>query len=289
MYPKYMRYVTSADGIMQAFKEKKIGSLIAVEGGHSMDSRLAVLRMYYELGVRYMTLTHSCNTPWADASPVDANSTAVLRNVTEWGKNVIWEMNRLGMLIDISHVSHGVMVDVLKDTKAPVIFSHSSSHHVFPHHRNVQDDVLKMLIENNGIIMVNFYTSFIGGDTIDFVIAHLNYIKSVTGPDHIGLGGDYDGVDSTPQGLEDVSKYPDLFDMLANGAYSNGTTFEAWSREDLQKLAGLNLLRVFREVEKVRDTMAKISPYEDLIPYKEFVDAGVADQPCMSDIDIHKS
>lgn len=118
---------------------------------------------------------------------------------------------------------------------------------------------------------------------------HLNYIKSVTGPDHIGLGGDYDGVDSTPQGLEDVSKYPDLFDILANGAYNNGTTFEAWTREELQKLAGLNLLRVFREVEKVRDTMANISPYEDLIPYQEFVDAGVADQPCMSDIDIHKS
>lgn len=169
-YPKYMKYVTSADGIMQAFKEKKIGSLIAVEGGHSMDSRLAMLRMFYELGVRYMTLTHTCNTPWADASPVDGNSSAVLKNVTEWGKNVIWEMNRLGMLIDISHVSHGVMVDVLTETKAPVIFSHSSSHNVFPHHRNVQDDVLKMLIENNGIIMVNFYTSFIGGNTIDYVL-----------------------------------------------------------------------------------------------------------------------
>lgn len=288
-YPTHMKYVTSAEGIMEAFNEKKIGSLIAVEGGHSMDSRLAMLRMFYELGVRYMTLTHSCNTPWADASPVDANSSAVLKNVTEWGKNVIWEMNRLGMLIDVSHVSHGVMVDVLEHTKAPVIFSHSSSHHVFPHHRNVQDDVLKMLIENNGIIMVNFYTAFIGGDTIDKVAEHLNYIKSVTGPDHIGLGGDYDGVDSTPQGLEDVSKYPDLFDMLSNGAYSNGTTFEAWTRKDLQKLAGLNLLRVFREVEKVRDTMANVSPYEDLIPYQEFVDAGVADQPCMSDIDIHKS
>lgn len=169
-YPQYMKYVTSADGIMEAFEEKKIGSLIAVEGGHSMDSRLAMLRIFYELGVRYMTLTHSCNTPWADASPVDANSTAVLKNVTEWGKNVIWEMNRLGMLIDISHVSHGVMVDVLRESRAPVIFSHSSSHQVFPHHRNVQDDVLKSLIENNGIIMVNFYTEFIGGSTIDYVI-----------------------------------------------------------------------------------------------------------------------
>lgn len=288
-YPKYMKFVTSADGIMDAFREKRIGSLIAVEGGHSMDSRLAMLRMYYELGVRYMTLTHSCNTPWADASPVDADSTAVLKNVTEWGKNVIWEMNRLGMLVDISHVSHGVMVDVLEHTKAPVIFSHSSSHHVFPHHRNVQDDVLKQLIDNNGIIMVNFYTAFIGGNTIDAVVHHLNYIKSVTGPNHLGIGGDFDGVDSTPEGLNDVSKYPDLFDMLSNGVYNNGTTFEPWTREDLQKLAGLNLLRVFREVEKVRDSMVSTPPYEDLIPYQEFVDAGVEDQPCMSDMDIHKS
>ncbi|XP_052563985.1 dipeptidase 1-like [Culex pipiens pallens] len=288
-YPKYMKYVTSAEGIMEAFGEKRIGSLIAVEGGHSMDNRLAMLRIFYELGVRYMTLTHSCNTPWADASPVDANETAVLRNVTEWGKNVIWEMNRLGMLVDISHVSHGVMGDVLEHTKAPVIFSHSSSHKVYAHHRNVQDDVLKMLIENRGIIMVNFYTGFIGGKTIDDVVRHLNYIKSVTGPDHIGIGGDFDGVDSTPEGLDDVSKYPDLFDMLANGAYNDGTTFEPWTREDLQKLAGLNLLRVFREVEQVRDSMKDVPPYEDLIPYQEFVDAGVEDQPCMSDMDIHKS
>ncbi|XP_055620056.1 dipeptidase 1-like isoform X2 [Toxorhynchites rutilus septentrionalis] len=287
-YSKYMKYVTSADGIMEAFREKKIGSLIAVEGGHSMDSRLAMLRMYYELGVRYMTLTHTCNTPWADASPVDANATAVLKNVTEWGKTVIWEMNRLGMLVDISHVSHGVMVDVLKYSKAPVIFSHSSSHHVFPHHRNVRDDVLKKLIANDGLIMVNFYTGFIGGKTIDDVVHHLNYIKSITGPDHIGIGGDYDGVDSTPEGLEDVSKYPDLFDMLADGAYKNGTAFEPWTREELQKLAGLNLLRVFRDVEKIRDSMGNVPPFEELIPYKDFEDAGVADQPCMSDLDIHK-
>ncbi|XP_053685822.1 dipeptidase 1-like [Sabethes cyaneus] len=288
-YPQYMTYVTSADGIMEAFENKRIGSLIAVEGGHSMDSRLAMLRIYYELGVRYMTLTHSCNTPWADASPVDANSTAILKNVTDWGKNVIWEMNRLGMLIDISHVSHGVMVDVLEYSKAPVIFSHSSSHHVFPHHRNVQDDVLKQLVANNGIIMVNFYPGFIGGNTIDDVVHHLNYIKSVTGSEHVGIGGDYDGVERTPDGLDDVSKYPDLFDILADGVFRNGTSFEPWSREELQQLAGQNLLRVFRDVEQVRDSMRDVGPYEDLIPYQEFVEAGVEEQPCMSDLDIHKA
>uniref|UniRef100_A0A182PEP3 Dipeptidase n=1 Tax=Anopheles epiroticus TaxID=199890 RepID=A0A182PEP3_9DIPT len=287
-YPEHMKYVTSTEGIMEAFRERKIGSLIAVEGGHSMDSRLAVLRMFYELGVRYMTLTHSCNTPWADASPIDNQSEATLRNVTDWGRNVLWEMNRLGMLIDVSHVSHGVMVEVLEHTKAPVIFSHSSSYAVFQHHRNVRDDVLKKLVDNNGIIMVNFYTGFIGGRSIDNVIEHLNYIKSITGPDHIGLGGDFDGVTDVPVFLDDVSKYPDLFDLLAEGVFKNGTTFEPWTREDLRKLAGENLLRVFREVERVRDGMVDVEPYEDLIPFQDFVDAGVAEQPCMSDIEIHK-
>uniref|UniRef100_A0A182V4J4 Dipeptidase n=1 Tax=Anopheles merus TaxID=30066 RepID=A0A182V4J4_ANOME len=287
-YPQYMRYVTSTEGIMEAFRDGKIGSLIAVEGGHSMDSRLAVLRMFYELGVRYMTLTHSCNTPWADASPIDDQPEATLRNVTGWGRNVLWEMNRLGMLIDVSHVSHGVMVEVLEHTKAPVIFSHSSSYSVFNHHRNVRDDVLKQLVQNNGIIMVNFYPGFVGGRSIDNVIEHLNYIKSVTGPNHIGLGGDFDGVTAVPDDLDDVSKYPDLFDMLAEGVYKNGTTFAPWTREELRKLAGENLLRVFRDVEGVRDSMVDVEPYEDLIPYQDFVDAGVAEQPCMSDLDIHK-
>uniref|UniRef100_A0A182WEK1 Dipeptidase n=1 Tax=Anopheles minimus TaxID=112268 RepID=A0A182WEK1_9DIPT len=287
-YSDHMKYVTSTEGIMAAFQERKIGSLIAVEGGHSMDSRLAVLRMYYELGVRYMTLTHSCNTPWADASPIDDQPEAKLRNVTEWGRNVLWEMNRLGMLIDVSHVSHGVMVEVLEHSKSPVIFSHSSSYSVFKHHRNVQDDVLKQLVQNNGIIMVNFYTGFIGGRSIDNVIEHLNYIKGITGPDHIGLGGDFDGVSDVPMFLDDVSKYPDLFDMLADGVFKNATTFAPWTREELRKLAGENLLRVFREVEQVRDSMVDVEPYEDLIPYQDFVDAGVAEQPCMSDLDIHK-
>ncbi|XP_058460288.1 dipeptidase 2 isoform X5 [Malaya genurostris] len=118
---------------------------------------------------------------------------------------------------------------------------------------------------------------------------HLNYIKSVTGPDHIGLGSDFDGIEMTPEGLDDVSKYPDLFDILGSGVFRNGTTFDAWSRDNLQKLAGLNLLRVFRQVEKIRDSMWTYPPYEDLIPYQEFVDAGVEEQPCMSDINIHKT
>ncbi|XP_055589532.1 dipeptidase 1-like [Uranotaenia lowii] len=288
-YSNDLQYTTSADGIMEAFAAKKIASLIVVEGGHSIDSRLAVLRIFYELGVRYLTLTHSCNTPWADASPIDGVAEAQLKNLTTWGRNVIWEMNRLGMMIDISHVSHGVMRDAIKYSRAPVIFSHSSSHAVFEHHRNVQDDVLRELVKNKGIVMINFYPLFVGGNTIDDVVNHFNHIKSITGPDHIGIGGDFDGVSQTPEGLDDVSKYPDLFDMLAEGRLKSGQSSEPWTREELKKLAGLNLLRVFRTVERVRDEMIEVPPYEDIIPFEDFERAGVAEQPCMTDMDQHRS
>lgn len=194
-YPNDMAFVTTAAGIMEAFEDKKIGSLIGVEGGHSIDNRLAVLRMFYDLGVRYMTLTHSCNQPWVDASPIDNLPDATKLDITDWGQEVILEMNRIGMLIDLSHVSHGVMKEVLDITRSPVIFSHSSAYTVFNHHRNVQDDILALLKENNGIIMVNFFTGFIGGNTIDNLIAHLNYIKNLIGVDHIGIGADYDGIE----------------------------------------------------------------------------------------------
>ena len=138
--------ILSITGIVDAFNRGKIASLIAVEGGHSIDNRLSVLRLFYDLGVRYMTLTHTCNLPWADGSPIDINTTAVKRNLTEWGKKVILEMNRLGMMVDLSHVSNGVMHAALEVTRAPVIFSHSSSYSVYPHHRNVQDEVLLKVV-----------------------------------------------------------------------------------------------------------------------------------------------
>ncbi|XP_059608233.1 dipeptidase 1-like [Phlebotomus argentipes] len=233
--------------IQASFDAGKIASLIVVEGGHSIDDRLSVLRLYYELGVRYMTLTHSCNQPWVDASPIDEDETAVKRNLTDFGVKVVLEMNRLGMLVDISHVSAGVMHHVLDVTRAPVIFSHSSSYAIFAHHRNAKDDVLSRLRQNGGIIMVNFYSFFIAGAdaTIDDVIKHLNHIKEVAGVDYVGIGGDYDGVELQPVGLEDVSKYPDLFDKLAEPGHG----YEPWTPEELKKLAGLNLLRVMRQVE----------------------------------------
>lgn len=145
MYPNDLQYATTADEIEDAFKNQRIASMIVVEGGHSIDDRLSVLRLYYELGVRYMTLTHSCNQPWIDASPIDDADTEK-KDITTWGQKVIFEMNRLGMMVDLSHVSYGVMHGVLDVTKAPVIFSHSSSYTVYPHHRNVRDDVLLRVV-----------------------------------------------------------------------------------------------------------------------------------------------
>lgn len=171
-YPNDMKYVTEADQIMEAFKEKKIASMIEIEGGHSIDSRLSVLRLYHELGVRCMTLTHSCNLPWADASPIDDDVTAVKKHLTPWGQEVIAEMNRVGIIIDISHVSEGVMLAVLEHSKAQVIFSHSSVYALKNHHRNVKDNVLLKVKEKMGLVMINFYSGFIGGDdTIDDVIS----------------------------------------------------------------------------------------------------------------------
>lgn len=175
-HPKDMEFVTTADGIMDAYDEGKIASMIEIEGGHSIDSRLSVLRLFYELGVRCMTLTHTCNLPWIDASPMD-DTTNVKKNLTTWGKEVIYEMNRLGMIVDISHVSEGVMLAVLDNSKAPVIFSHSSVFTLNNHHRNAKDHVLMKLKEKNGLIMINFYNGFIGGDNIMKVVGELSYQK----------------------------------------------------------------------------------------------------------------
>ncbi|KAJ9596044.1 hypothetical protein L9F63_012777 [Diploptera punctata] len=270
-YPQDFQFVHSAQGILDAFKKGKIGSLIGVEGGHSIGNELAVLRILYRSGVRYMTLTHECNTPWADSSPADDPSSDVIaehNGITTFGEAVVLEMNRLGMMVDLSHVSYKTMQDVLKITRAPVIFSHSSAYAICPHHRNVQDDILNTVRENGGVVMVNFFSEYVNCDnsrqaTLEDVVAHINYIRQVAGVDHVGIGGDYDGVPSTPVGLEDVSKYPDLFDRLADTRPGE----PVWTQEDLKKLAGLNLIRVFKQVELVRDQLNEIglSPLESQI------------------------
>ncbi|KAF2881240.1 hypothetical protein ILUMI_24935 [Ignelater luminosus] len=243
-YSEYLQFVTTADGIMQAFKNKKIGSLIGVEGGHQIGNKISVLRTYYELGVRYMTLTHECTTPWADASPLDMSST---NNITEFGRRIILEMNRLGMMVDLSHVSHNVMVQTLDVTKAPVIFSHSSAYKLNAHHRNVRDSVLKKMIKNGGVVMVNFYSKFVssGNATIKTIVNHINHIVDICGIECVAIGADYNGVVKMPEGLEDVSKYPDLFNLLRE------LNPKRWTIANLEKLAGRNLLRVFQQVEKV--------------------------------------
>ncbi|XP_076182187.1 dipeptidase 1 isoform X1 [Ptiloglossa arizonensis] len=269
-YPNDLQFVTDADNIEVAFKNGKIASMIGVEGGHSIDSSLAILRLYYQLGVRYLTLTHTCNTPWADASTVNAG---YVNNLTDFGTVIIYEMNRLGMLVDLSHVSHNVMREVLAIAKAPVMFSHSSAFSVCQHYRNVPDDVLQLVKKNNGVVLVNFYSGFVNCNTsrkatMQDVIDHINYIRNLIGADHVGIGADYDGVEVMPDGLEDVSKYTDLFDRL----YESDVT-PRWTRKELEGLAGKNLIRVFKAVEMVRDLLATETPREDIITGLELYNA----------------
>lgn len=198
-----MQLVTSVEGINDAFLKKRIASLIGVEGGHAIDSRLSVLRQLYEAGVRYMTLTHNCHLPWAeshvaDTGKVENKTKATKVGLTEWGKIVIGEMNRLGMMVDLSHTSKQTMLDVLATSTAPVIFSHSSVVGVENITRNVQDDILSKLKENDGVVMINFGSKFVDpkNATLKRVIDHIEYIRNITSSvDHIGLGGDYDGTD----------------------------------------------------------------------------------------------
>ncbi|KAF7273207.1 hypothetical protein GWI33_014059 [Rhynchophorus ferrugineus] len=259
-YSGVLYWATKSDDIAEAFKQKKIASFIGVEGGHSIDNRLSVLRAYYELGVRYLTLTHFCNLDWADSTAADSTPDTPKKNLTEFGKIIIAEMNRLGMMVDLAHVSRNVMIDAIKASKAPVIFSHSSSRYIYDHVRNVNDDVLQLLKENDGIIMVNFFSGFIGGNnTIYDVINHINHIVEVIGVDHVGLGADYDGVHRLPKGLEDVSTYSDLFDLL------KVLNPQIWTIENLEKLAGRNLVRVFRKVEQVKLQLKDEKPREDII------------------------
>ena len=218
-----------------------------------------------------MTLTHSCNTPWADAAQAESGDfPAENQGLSEFGKKVVLEMNRLGMMVDLAHVSSDTMRDVLNIAKAPVIFSHSGARGVSNNVRNVPDDVLKMLKENGGIVMANFYSCYIIDDcennnaTVEDVIKHINHIRAVAGVDHVGIGGDYNGVSTLPLGLEDVSGFPRVFEALINDK-----TFE-WSDEDLEKLAGRNILGVFRAVERVRDDLAHSKADNSWVDPKDF-------------------
>ena len=278
-HPDAFAWALTAADIRRVFSEGKIGSLLGVEGGHAIENSLDSLRSYYNLGARYMTLTHNVTLDWADA----ASDSARHGGLTPFGEEVVREMNRLGMLVDLSHVSPATMSDALNITQAPVIFSHSSARAVTNHVRNVPDSILVRLKQNGGVVMVTFVPSFVSQAKVDRSIArsrafadidaqiadsaarvtaktawetanpdpratlsqvadHIDHIRRVAGPDHVGIGGDFDGIEELVEGLEDVTTYPALFAELAR---------RGWSDADLGKLAGENLLRALEQAERV--------------------------------------
>lgn len=279
-YPQDFAMASSADDIVRIEQSGRIASLIGVEGGHQINNSMAVLRDYYALGVRYMTLTHGRNTAWADS----ATDTPAHHGLTAFGRAVVHEMNRLGMLVDISHVSPDTMKAAIATTRAPVIFSHSSARALVDHPRDVPDEVLRMVKRNHGIVMVNFYPVFVSQAvarwdaeragarakfealytgqperakaaleqwakthpqpraTLAQVADHIEHIRKVAGVESVGIGSDFDGIGSTPEGLDGVDKYPALFMELAR---------RGWSDDELADLAGRNLLRVMRAAEQV--------------------------------------
>ncbi len=279
-YPDDLEIAYTADDVVRIHRSGKIASLIGMEGGHSIEDSLAVLRATYELGARYMTLAHSKNTRWCDSATDEPEHDGL----TAFGEQVVWEMNRLGMLVDLSHVSPATMHDALDVSRAPVIFSHSSAYAVCHHVRNVPDVVLRRVADNDGVVMITFLGFYVseelrqygerraaertrlqqhyGNDTdairrelalwsqanrapratVAQVADHIDHVRDVAGIDHIGLGGDYDGTSSLPVGLEDVSCYPNLVVELLQRGYSD---------EDVKNILGLNVLRAMREVEGV--------------------------------------
>jgi membrane dipeptidase len=272
--PDSLELAFTAADVTRIMAEGKIASLMGAEGGHSIAGSLGVLRALHALGVRYLTLTHNRNLPWADSATDDQ----ALGGLSDFGREVVTEMQRIGMLVDLSHVSADTMNDALDVAELPLIFSHSSARAITPHPRNVPDQVLERMPGNGGVVMATFVPQFVstacfewdlaqaaeaerrgldyrdiaGRDqlkdwanahpmptaTVSDVADHVEHLRAVAGIDHVGLGGDYDGTDSLPLGLADVSGYPALFAELAG---------RGWSPDDLGKLANGNILRVIAD------------------------------------------
>lgn len=238
---------TTAAEIEAAHKQGKIAALIGIEGGHAIQDNLDKLREFYGRGVRYMTLTHTNTNNWADSSG-DINDASVTHHngLTDFGKDVVREMNRLGMMVDISHVSDKTFADALAVSSAPIIASHSSCRALANAPRNMTDQMIVELAKKGGVVQVNFYCNFLTNSkppraTIDDVVAHIDHIRKIAGINAIGIGSDFDGIDCAPVGLEDVSQFPNLTRKLLEAGYS---------AEDIRKIYGGNLLRVMRAVEK---------------------------------------
>lgn len=286
-----LRWATTADEIVRAHAQGKIASLIGIEGGYAIENSLANLRMFHELGVRYMTLTHGGNTAWADS----ATEAPKHGGLTRFGEEVVREMNRLGMMVDISHVSDGTMDDVLRVSEAPVIFSHSSARALADHVRNVPDDILKRMPVNGGVVMVNIFPAFVNqvaakqaagvldkereflakypddpkrasaeylvwltksmdameSGTLEQVADHIDHIVKVAGIDHVGYGADFGSITNHPKGLEDVSRYPYLTAELLRRGYTEA---------QMKQIIGGNILRVMRKVEQVSARLQRVRP-----------------------------
>lgn len=281
-----LAWATTADEVEEAWAAGRMASLMGAEGGHSINCSLGTLRQLHALGVRYLTLTHNANTPWADS----ATDRPVAGGLTEFGREVVREMNRLGMMVDLSHVSADTMRDALAVSEAPVVFSHSSARAVTDSPRNAPDDVLEATARGGGVCMVTFVPKFVNAACADWhremvaaaaaegvpesdgewfgafegawvrdhpqppaslsdVAAHVEHVREVAGIDHVGLGGDYDGVGTLPVGLDDVSTYPALVSALAD---------RGWSEADLARLTCRNTLRVMREVEAVARELQQV-------------------------------
>ncbi|XP_064552395.1 uncharacterized protein LOC135438141 [Drosophila montana] len=258
MYARDTVLATSSQEIVATHRRGLLASLIGIEGGHTIGSSLGVLRSFYSLGARYLSLTHRCDVSWAgsSASPLE-------QGLSPFGKAIVREMNRLGMMIDLSHSSDATARDVLQVTRAPVIFSHSAARQLCNSTRNVPDDILRLVAENGGLIMLSFDPEDVACGRqarLQDVIEHIKYVRAIAGIQHIGLGAGYDGIEMPPMGLEDVSKYPELLAALLED--------HNWSEEDVAMLAGRNFLRIMETVETVRDywKRAAIQPIEQTEP-----------------------
>ncbi len=279
-YPDRLELALSSSQVLPIFHRGKVASMLGMEGGHAIENSLGALRAYYDLGARYMTLTHNVTLDWADA----AADTPRHGGLTAFGEEVVREMNRLGMMVDLSHVSPDTMDDAIRVSASPVIFSHSSARALCDVPRNVPDPILRRLAANGGVVMVTFVPGFISQEiasrgkeirealqsrlqgvtdeaektritaevagqfpkprnaSIAQVADHIEHIRRIAGVEHVGLGGDYDGTDQLPDGLEDVSRYPDLVaELLRRG----------WTDADVKLLVGGNILRVWAANEQI--------------------------------------
>ena len=288
-YPRYLELASTADDVVRIHRSGKIASMLGIEGGRQIGGSMAALRQFYNLGVRYMTLTHNQTTEWADSGTEDPKHDGL----SPFGVEVVKEMNRLGMLVDLSHVSPATMKDAIAASRAPVIFSHSDVYALNPHPRSVPDDVLQLLPSNGGVIMITFVPPFLSPEdwawsrersaeearlksiysfskerqeaelkkweqahpapqvTVAKVADHIEHAARIAGYDHVGLGGDLDGIDRTVVGLDGVEDYPNLFAELIR---------RGWSDENLAKLAGGNVLRAMRRAEEVSRMMTVAPP-----------------------------